>query len=570
MPGRVSNPEILASGLQCSVRPSETMIAILPQIGTGNTPVTASSAPKGAGKSANLPFSSVLEQANPSANEPLAGQADTGRDVVQGLDSPLTGPAKCEGRVAETKSSESRSADSKTNDLQKGTANPTVQDPASSLLPQVVTVPVVLVQPQVSVAQPWNAEIKDFGSGPATVADRSSANQDVAGPTTSLPTPSKVPTPGKLQKDATDQDSPSAASAESTNMDSAKAETIKAVAIKPEAVAGLVSKPSGTAASDSKTQPANAALASRTIPRGTAESTEGVHQSQAAVKSAIEQSLVPPVVTPAQGSPAPGKLENGSSQGMRTKPVLDKARVGVTQESSGTNRKTVDVAGSAKAQPRKDDAPPSGGSTVDDQATATTPAKPVASTTAFSVAGIQPSTSAADGKSSNVGVPHEGSDLPGQLDQKSTGVVQSQAQGESSSPYPTSVVHSAKLVERMGETELRLGIRAGEFGSVDVRTSMVRNQFTAEISTERGELGRALAAELPSLQNRLTDQRVPVANITLQSHTGSHSGPPEQQNPRQGQPVYPTNPGSGREEGLMPAMVASEATVEASRLDIRM
>jgi len=531
----------------------------------------ATSSPKGAGNSANPPFSSVLEQAKPSANEPLAGQADTGRDVVQGLDSPLTGPAKREGRAAETKLSESRSADSKTNDLQKVSVNPTVQDPASSLLPQVATVPVVLVQPHVSVKLPWNAATRDFGSSAATSADRSSANPDVAGHTTSLSTLSKVPTPAKLQKDSSDQDSPSTASAESTNMDAVKAEAIKAVAIKPEAVAGLVSKPSGTAASDSKTQPGNAALPSRTIPRGTAEGAEGVHPSQVAVKSAIEQSMAPPVVTPVQGSPATGKLENGSLQGTRTKPVLDKARVGVTQESSGTNRKTVDVAGSAKAQSRKDDAPPSGGSTVDDQATATTPAKPVASTTAFSVAGIQPSTSAADGKSVNVGVPHEGSDRqPGQLDQKSTGVVQSQAQGESSSPYPTSVVHSAKLVERMGETELRLGIRAGEFGSVDVRTSMVRNQFTAEISTERGELGRALAAELPSLQNRLTDQRVPVANITLQNHTGSHSGPSEQQNPRQGQPVYPTNPGSVREEGLMPAMVVSEATVEASRLDIRM
>jgi len=208
---------------------------------------------------------------------------------------------------------------------------------------------------------------------------------------------------------------------------------------------------------------------------------------------------------------------------------------------------------------------------VDDQATAATLAKPLASTVAFSVAGIQPTSSAGDGKGVNVGVPHDGSDAqPDHVDQKSTGVVQSQVQGESSSPYPTSAIHSAKLVERMGETELRLGIRAGEFGSVDVRTSMVRNQFTAEISTERGELGRALAAELPSLQNRLTDQRVPVASITVQDQTGGHSAPSGQQHPRNTQQVYPTNPGSGREEGLAPAMVALEATVEASRLDVRM
>jgi len=187
------------------------------------------------------------------------------------------------------------------------------------------------------------------------------------------------------------------------------------------------------------------------------------------------------------------------------------------------------------------------------------------------VAGVQTSSAAVDGKTVTAGAPREGSDVqPGHLDQKSTGVAQSHPQGEGTAPYPTSVVHSAKLVERMGETELRLGIRAGEFGRVDVRTSMVRNQFTAEISTDRGELGRALAAELPNLQSRLTDQRVPVANITVQDHTGGHSAPSEQQHPRHGQSVYPMNPGVEREEGPMPAGMALEATAEASRLDIRM
>jgi flagellar hook-length control protein FliK len=131
-------------------------------------------------------------------------------------------------------------------------------------------------------------------------------------------------------------------------------------------------------------------------------------------------------------------------------------------------------------------------------------------------------------------------------------------------------VQSAKLVERIGEAELRLGIRAGEFGSVDIRTSMVRNQFSAEISVERGELGRVMAAELPSLQSRLTEQGVPVASITVQNHSGSSSSASDQREPRERQQQYATNLLSGRDEGPMPALIAFEGTALASRLDIHM
>ena len=559
MPGIVSNPEILVSGLQCTVRSGKTVIAIVPQIGTGNTTVSASSLqPKGAGNPANPPFSSVLEQANPSTSE---SQSGTDQGVGEGSGSRGAGLAKREAKAS----------DSKSNEPQKG-GNATTETPAPSLDAQVRTVPVVIVQPQLSPILLFNAEMKDFISKAAASTDRSGASSATAGHPTALTTLSKDPTLAKLQGGTSSQDSASTASAQSTNADAIQAEAVQVGAIKAEAVAGQMTKLAGTATSDSKTQTANASLPARTTARGTAEGTDGVHPPQAAVKSAIEQSLVPPSVAgPGQDSPAPGKLESGSSQGTRTKPVLDKSRVGVTQESSGANRKGVDVTGSAKAQSRKDETPSSGGSTGDGQATSTTPAKPLASTTAFSAAGIQPSANASDPKGVSAGVSHEGNDRqPGQLAQKSPSVVQFQAPGESSSPYSTSIVHSAKLVERIGETELRLGIRAGEFGSVDVRTSMVRNQFTAEISTERGELGRALAAELPSLQNRLTDQRVPVATITVQNHTGGQSASSEQQTPRHGQQGYSTNPGSGREEGLVPAFVALEATAEASRLDIRM
>jgi hypothetical protein len=85
------------------------------------------------------------------------------------------------------------------------------------------------------------------------------------------------------------------------------------------------------------------------------------------------------------------------------------------------------------------------------------------------------------------------------------------------------MLHSAKLLERMGQSEVRLGIQAGEFGNIDIRTSMSHDRVTAEISVEHADLGRALAAELPSLQNKLAEHRISPASLVLQSQTDSSS-----------------------------------------------
>ena len=80
------------------------------------------------------------------------------------------------------------------------------------------------------------------------------------------------------------------------------------------------------------------------------------------------------------------------------------------------------------------------------------------------------------------------------------------------------LLHS-KILQRTGQSELRVGIQAGEFGTVDIRTSMSRNQVTAEIAVEHGELGRMLAAELPSLQSKLAEHHIPPASLVLQTQT---------------------------------------------------
>ena len=343
-------------------------------------------------------------------------------------------------------------------------------------------------------------------------------------------------------------------------------------------VASVSTNPSGVPLLDA-TQFGHRSLPSISLPNpahGPVETGDEAHKAKATVASAPEPvgtspSTVSPTLISLIPTPDPGKIDLGATKGTRDKPATDKSRVSGTPDGLGATEKTSEVAGSEKAQSGKDWATSFAGTSATGQSAGTTPASTVDLLPSFSITGTQSSPITTDGKSaSEVILPGASDQQPGKLEQSSTGVAEAQTPGETAAVYPSSLVQSAKLVERIGEAELRLGIRAGEFGSVDIRTSMVHNQFTAEISVERGELGRVMAAELSSLQSRLTEQGVPVASITVQNHTGGPSTASDQQNPRGGQQQYAANLASAREEGPMPMLVAFEAAAPASRLDIHM
>ncbi|HLW87074.1 MAG TPA: hypothetical protein VKR57_01200 [Terriglobales bacterium] len=131
-----------------------------------------------------------------------------------------------------------------------------------------------------------------------------------------------------------------------------------------------------------------------------------------------------------------------------------------------------------------------------------------------------------------------------------------------------SPLHAARLAAGVAQSELHVGLRAGEFGNVDIRTSLVRNQLTAEISVERGELGRALAAELPGLQHRLTEHQLPAATVTVHNHFAGSSE--FQQESRQGHSALPAGVSVTPEQEDVALPVLPVEAIEAARLDIHM
>ncbi len=128
---------------------------------------------------------------------------------------------------------------------------------------------------------------------------------------------------------------------------------------------------------------------------------------------------------------------------------------------------------------------------------------------------------------------------------------------------------SAQLIEKVSQSELRLGMRTGEFGNVEIRTSYDHQQVKAEISSERGELGRALSAELPGFEQRLREQDVPLSTVVVHDANAGASGSFDRL-PRQQQPV-PAPPDVGEASGAKLAAAATqpEAWEPEGILDVR-
>ena len=101
------------------------------------------------------------------------------------------------------------------------------------------------------------------------------------------------------------------------------------------------------------------------------------------------------------------------------------------------------------------------------------------------------------------------------------------------------IVNSANLVERLGQSELRVGIQTAELGSIDIRTRLSHHELMAEIAVQRSDLGTALTASISNLHARLAEQHLAVGEIVVQNQpfgtsTGMQQGTGQTPNQPQG------------------------------------
>jgi hypothetical protein len=131
-------------------------------------------------------------------------------------------------------------------------------------------------------------------------------------------------------------------------------------------------------------------------------------------------------------------------------------------------------------------------------------------------------------------------------------------------------VHSAKLIAQNAQSELRVGFQAGEFGKVDIRTSMMRSQITAEISVEHSELRGLLAVELPQLQTKLGAHAMTAADIVLTNETGSGSSSSRHAYQQNSNPSADASHRQIKSQSLPGLAGLTETQASTSQLDVHM
>lgn len=132
-------------------------------------------------------------------------------------------------------------------------------------------------------------------------------------------------------------------------------------------------------------------------------------------------------------------------------------------------------------------------------------------------------------------------------------------------------INTARLIQSMSETEMRLGMRSSEFGDIAIRTSVSQQQVQAQISVDHSELGTAISAHIPSLQTKLGSELGLHASIEVNQSGSSLDGGQGQSPQRESKATVPSSgvtditPESAEVFHL--AVISNEA--DAYRLDIR-
>jgi hypothetical protein len=150
-------------------------------------------------------------------------------------------------------------------------------------------------------------------------------------------------------------------------------------------------------------------------------------------------------------------------------------------------------------------------------------------------------------------------------------------------PQALPAINTAKLIQTMGQSEMRVGMRTNEFGNISIRTSATRDLISAQISLDHGELASTLAAHLPEMQARLGGNQAVDVRIDM-NREGSSQGAgmfggmsngsaDQSRGGRQqaGNPAssYSTNSVAERHSSTSAAAMASENGRPNARLDIR-
>jgi hypothetical protein len=133
-------------------------------------------------------------------------------------------------------------------------------------------------------------------------------------------------------------------------------------------------------------------------------------------------------------------------------------------------------------------------------------------------------------------------------------------------------ISTARLIQNMSESEMRVGMHSAEFGNISIRTSVSQQQLIAQINVDHSELGSTISAHLPSLQSKLGSEFGVHASIEVNqpgsSVTGGNGQSSQPNQKMTSQSVAPDSSALSAESDRIPWPVQS-LEVDGSRLDVR-
>lgn len=76
-------------------------------------------------------------------------------------------------------------------------------------------------------------------------------------------------------------------------------------------------------------------------------------------------------------------------------------------------------------------------------------------------------------------------------------------------------VQVAQMINRIGQSEMRIGMNTSAFGSVEVRTVVHANDVGLVIGSEKGDLRTLLASDMPAITNTLQQQNLRLNSVNF-------------------------------------------------------
>jgi len=140
-------------------------------------------------------------------------------------------------------------------------------------------------------------------------------------------------------------------------------------------------------------------------------------------------------------------------------------------------------------------------------------------------------------------------------------------------PVPAGPVQMAQMLNRVGQSEMRIGMNTSAFGSIEVRTTVHASEVGLTIGSEKGDLRSLLNNEMPGIANTLQQQNLRLNSVSYVQGFGSANQGAGGGNPQQ-QPFAPKSPYPGEastEAGAgtsLEELLAAEACSPAMGLSI--